>query len=68
MSKNGLNDNVLMGPTSDVYAILQKLAFPLLLVFYRQVWDLREYGCVTAGVGKVGNHKYKSLISGLKHR
>ena len=57
-----------MGSAIDVYAILQKLASPCLLVFCRQVWDLREYGCVTAGAGKVGTHKDKSPISGLKHR
>ncbi len=68
MSKMGFNDNVLMGPASGVYSILQKLASPHLLLLCRQVWDLREYGRVTAGAGKVGTHKDKSLISGLKHR
>jgi hypothetical protein len=68
MSKIGLNDNVLMGPASGLYSILQKLASPRLFVFCRQVWDLREYGRVTAGAGKVGTHKDKSPISGLKHR
>ena len=56
-----------MGPASDVYAILRKLASLFLLVFYRQVCDLRKYGCVSASVGKVGTHKDKSPISGLNH-